>query len=74
MVIMDDVCFISGCDNNDVDQRGRIATRDGSHYHACTPHWEAIFGILGRQAVEARWVDTAARWRPELLEEEEENR
>lgn len=49
--ITDDTpCFVSGCDYTDIDVRGPIALRDDStHYYACTEHWEAIVGILGRQ-------------------------
>lgn len=49
--ITDDTpCFISGCDYTDIDVRGPIVLRDDStHYYACTEHWEAIIGILGRQ-------------------------
>ena len=49
--ITDDTpCFIRGCDYTDIDERGPICLRyDTTHYYACTEHWEAIVGTLGRQ-------------------------
>jgi len=44
------VCLIQGCDYLDVDPRGPVFLRDDPWpYYACTEHWEAIMGILGRQ-------------------------
>lgn len=43
-------CFIMGCEYMDIDPRGPIGIR-GTHvwHYACTEHWEAIIGIVGRQ-------------------------
>lgn len=45
------VCFINACDYGDIDPRGPVFVRgDDEPHYACTEHWEAIFGVLGRQA------------------------
>ena len=46
---IDGACFITGCLYTDLDPRGSVATRDGQRHRACTAHWEAIIGIVGRQ-------------------------
>lgn len=44
------VCFIAACDYTDIDPRGPVWVRnDPMPHYACTEHWEAIIGILGRQ-------------------------
>lgn len=44
------VCFIAACDYTDIDPRGPVFIRGQENlYYACTEHWEAIIGILGRQ-------------------------
>ena len=48
------VCFINGCDYIDIDPRGPVVVRHGDDqpatwHYACTEHWEAIIGIVGRQ-------------------------
>lgn len=43
-------CFIAGCDNDEIDQRGPVFLRDGSIHKACTEHWGPIFRVLGEQA------------------------
>lgn len=53
-----DVCFIAGCDNDDIDQRGPVWLRDGSMHKACSEHWEPIFRVLGEQAT---WEREAMR-------------
>jgi hypothetical protein len=51
-------CFIGGCGNDEIDERGPIWVRDGEAMHkACTEHWEAIMRILGEQAT---WERTDA--------------
>lgn len=52
-----DVCFIAGCDHDDIDQRGPVFLRDGSIHKACAEHWEPIFRVLGEQAT---WEQTDA--------------
>lgn len=42
------VCFIDACDYLDIDPRGPVFV-DKQPRYACTEHWEAIIGILGRQ-------------------------
>lgn len=42
-------CFVAGCTSEDVDGRGPIRTTDGREMPACTPHWTAVFEILGEQ-------------------------
>lgn len=49
-----DVCLIYGCSNVGADVRGPVFLRDGSMHKACTPHWEAITMILGKQVVAER--------------------
>lgn len=57
-----DECFISGCDNGDIDVRGPVWLRDGSMHKACVEHWEPIMRVLGEQV---SWqkdaMSTAAR-------------
>lgn len=44
------VCFIEGCEYVDIDPRGPVVIRhDPTWHYACTEHWEAIIGIVGRQ-------------------------
>lgn len=54
------VCFVNGCDYDDIDPRGPVWLRDDTMpYYACVAHWEAIFRILGEQAGSPdamRWV------------------
>lgn len=43
-------CFIKGCINDDIDQRGPVITKDGTMHKACVEHWTGIFSVLGDQA------------------------
>lgn len=45
-----DRCGISGCDNQEADQRGPVFMRDGSMHKVCPAHWEPIMRLLGEQA------------------------
>lgn len=46
-------CAVSGCNSTEVDPRGYVwmRTSEGEEtgYKVCTPHWEPIFQVLGRQ-------------------------
>lgn len=54
-----DVCAITACVNKGTDPRGPMFLRNGTIHKVCTEHWEAIFGVLGSQAI---WDgDTFAR-------------
>lgn len=50
-----DVCFIAGCDNLDIDERGPVWVRSPqeptkvSMHKACVEHWEPIMRVLGEQ-------------------------
>lgn len=45
-----DGCGIAGClDPHPPDERGPMFTTDGAIHRLCTPHWEAVFNILGVQ-------------------------
>lgn len=52
-----EVCLIYACDSSEIDQRGPVWLRDGSMHKACTPHWEGVVGVLGRQVEESMWAD-----------------
>lgn len=58
-----DVCLISACEGDEIDERGPVWLRDGSMHKACVEHWEGIFRVLGGQATWTR-VD-GARQAPE---------
>jgi len=45
-----DECFIRGCDDDDIDQRGPVFLRDGSMHKACVEHWEGVMRVLGEQS------------------------
>ena len=42
---LEDVCFIQGCNNDKIDNRGPIFLRDGSMHKACVPHWVAVMHV-----------------------------
>lgn len=56
-----DHCGISGCDNQEADQRGPLFMRDGTMHKLCPDHWVAVHRILGEQAT---WQSDAERWAP----------
>lgn len=44
------VCFISGCEHENIDGRGPVRVKDDETlYYACTKHWEGIMRVLGEQ-------------------------
>lgn len=44
------VCVFSGCDYDDIDERGPVFLRDDKTPHyACVEHWEGVHGVLGHQ-------------------------
>lgn len=42
-------CGISGCGNEEADQRGPLFMRDGSMHKLCPDHWEPVMRVLGEQ-------------------------
>lgn len=43
-------CAFEGCLNREIDPRGGVNVRNlKDQLHVCTPHWEAIFEIIGTQ-------------------------
>lgn len=55
-------CCIAGCDSTEIDRRGPVFIRGGAMHKACPEHWEAIFGVIGRQ--QAWEQGDAMRWTP----------
>ncbi len=42
---LEDICFIQGCENKNIDNRGPIFLKTGSMHKACVPHWSAIMHV-----------------------------
>lgn len=60
--IADPRCFVYGCENTEIDQRGPVFDRDKRMHLACTPHWEGVYGPLGEQAAEHADVVEIRSW------------
>ena len=42
-------CFVDGCTNADIDERGPVFDDQKRMHKACSPHWEGVYGVLGAE-------------------------